>query len=70
MIKKYLVLKKGGIISVENFEGVIECPPANEICPNNNDKEKKEFNFFESIYEKLLNVVLDFINWIYSGRKN
>jgi len=60
--------EKGGILSVDNFEGFIECPNTKDVCVGNLLPEaggKQGFQFFEGLVQKLLNVVLEFIDWLY-----
>ena len=69
--KEVICPEKGGIISMDNFEGFIECPSSKEICVGQLNEEigKSEFSFFNGLSEKLLKVVLEFIDWIYNNGK-
>ena len=60
--------EKGGIISIDNFDGYIECPSSRDVCVGQllpSDNGKYEYSLFKGICEKLLKVVLDFIDWLY-----
>jgi len=64
--------EKGGILSVDDFDGFIECPKSRDVCTGDlapNDGLKQEFSFFHGLCEKLLKIVLEFIDWIYKKDK-
>ena len=58
--------KKGGILTVEGYNGFIHCPKVESVCVGNLDpyldfSKTSAYNLFANISQKLLNIIYDII---------
>ncbi len=58
--------RKGGVLTIEGYKGIIECPKADDVCFGNLDPSidysvTSAYGILSELSEKLLNLVYDFI---------
>lgn len=63
--------RKGGVLSIEGYKGFINCPNVESVCigaldPVQQYNSTSAYNLFSHLFEKLLNIVYDFIYSLYS----